>query len=57
MLWQHALKVQRYADTTAVLQIPLAWLAFMMALTTGLATLALIIRLLLGSSMHSVRGE
>lgn len=57
VLWQHALKVQRYADTTAVLQIPLAWLAFMMALTTGLATLALIIRLLLGSSMHSVRGE
>lgn len=57
VLWEHALKVQRYADTTAVLQIPLAWLAFMMALTTGLATLALIIRLLFGNSGLFARGE
>jgi|SRR5690554_3150645 TRAP-type C4-dicarboxylate transport system permease small subunit len=57
VLWQHALKVQRYADTTAVLQIPLAWLAFMMAATTGLATLALILRLLFGHNGLFVRGE
>lgn len=57
VLWQHALKVQRFADTTAVLQIPMAWLAFLMALTTGLATLALIIRALFGSSAPVAQGE
>ncbi|MET3998503.1 TRAP transporter small permease [Marinobacterium sp. MBR-109] len=57
VLWEHALKVQRYADTTAVLQIPLSWLAFMMAITTGLATLALILRLLFGSSGLFAQGE
>lgn len=57
VLWENALKVQRYADTTAVLQIPLSWLAFMMAITTGLATLALILRLLFGSSGLFAQGE
>jgi TRAP-type C4-dicarboxylate transport system permease small subunit len=49
--------VQRYADTTAVLQIPLSWLAFMMAITTGLATLALVLRLIFGSSRLFAQGE
>jgi TRAP-type C4-dicarboxylate transport system permease small subunit len=57
VLWEHALKVQRYADTTAVLQIPLSWLAFMMAITTGLATLALVLRLIFGSSRLFAQGE
>lgn len=57
VLWQHALKVQRFADTTAVLQIPMSWLAFLMVLTTGLATLALIIRALFGSSAPVAQGE
>ncbi len=57
VLWQQALKIQRYADTTAVLQIPLTWLAFMMVITTALATFALIIRLLFSGNMFAVQGE
>lgn len=57
VLWEQALKMQRYTDTTAVLHIPLAWLAFMMSITTGLATIALIFRLLVVGKVFSVRGE
>lgn len=57
VLWEQALKLQRYQDTTAVLHIPLAWLAFMMVITTGLATLALIIRLLFSNSAIFAQGE
>ncbi|MBR9830325.1 MAG: TRAP transporter small permease [Oceanospirillales bacterium] len=46
MLWKHAFKVYRYEDTTAVLQIPYAWLGFLMAGTTSLATLTLCLQLL-----------
>lgn len=46
MLWEHAFKVLRYEDTTAVLQIPYAWLAFLMAVTTSVAALATALKLL-----------
>ncbi|MBR9884275.1 MAG: TRAP transporter small permease [Oceanospirillales bacterium] len=40
MLWRHAMKVQAYEDTTAVLEIPYAWLAYLMAVTASLSVLA-----------------
>ena len=57
MLWKHAFKVLRYEDTTAVLQIPYAWLAFLMAVTTSLATLALAVKLLVDRAGKTSRGE
>ncbi len=46
VLWEHAFKVLRYEDTTAVLQIPYAWLAFLMAVTASVSALILFIKLL-----------
>ncbi|MBP0048941.1 TRAP transporter small permease [Marinobacterium sp. AK62] len=46
VLWEHAFKVLRYQDTTAVLQIPYAWLAFLMAATASVSVLILFIKLL-----------
>jgi len=46
VLWEHAFKVLRYQDTTAVLQIPYAWLAFLMAVTASVSVLILFIKLL-----------
>lgn len=46
VLWEHAFKVLRYEDTTAVLQIPYAWLAFLMAVTVSVSALILFIKLL-----------
>lgn len=57
MLWKHAFKVLRYEDTTAVLQIPYAWLSFLMAITTSLATLALVAKLLFDRTDKTSRGE
>lgn len=44
VLWQHTQRLQRFSDSTAVLQVPLSWLALMMTVTTCIAALALIIR-------------
>lgn len=57
MLWKHAFKVLRYEDTTAVLQIPYAWLAFLIAISTSLATLALVVKLLFDRTDRTSEGE
>ncbi|GAA0789037.1 TRAP transporter small permease [Marinobacterium sediminicola] len=57
MLWEHAFKVLRYEDTTAVLQIPYAWLAFLMAVTASVSTLILFIKLLFDRNGKTSRGE
>ncbi|MBV1789981.1 TRAP transporter small permease [Marinobacterium sp. D7] len=57
MLWEHAFKVYRYEDTTAVLQIPYAGLAFLIATTSSLATLALLFKQLCRCSADDVSGE
>lgn len=56
MLWEHAFKVLRYEDTTAVLQIPYAWLAFLMAITASASTLILLIQLLFDRNGKTSRG-
>ncbi|BFM49841.1 TRAP transporter small permease [Marinomonas sp. THO17] len=43
MLWQHAFKILRYGDTTAVLEIPYSWISFLMAISVSLSALALYI--------------
>lgn len=57
VLWEHAFKVYRYEDTTAVLQIPYAGLAFLIATTSSLATLALLLKQLCPSSADGLSGE
>jgi len=57
MLWKHAFKVLRYEDTTAVLQIPYAWLAFLIAISTSLAALALVVKLLFNRTDKTSEGE
>ncbi|MBR9884216.1 MAG: TRAP transporter small permease [Oceanospirillales bacterium] len=47
MLWEHAFKNLRYGDTTAVLEIPYAWLTFLMATAVSLSALALYIILII----------
>ncbi|MFC6668750.1 TRAP transporter small permease [Marinobacterium aestuariivivens] len=56
VLWDKAFKVLRYGDTTAVLQIPYAWLCFLMAATTTLSTLALLLMLFIKGDRLVVRG-
>lgn len=56
MLWEHAFKVLRYEDTTAVLQIPYAWLAFLMAITVSVSALTLFIKLLFDRNGKTSRG-
>lgn len=56
MLWEHAFKVLRYEDTTAVLQIPYAWLGFLMAITASASTLILLIQLLFDRNGKTSRG-
>ncbi|MBA4501566.1 TRAP transporter small permease [Marinobacterium marinum] len=57
VLWRLAFKVLRYEDTTAVLQIPYAWLAFLMAVTTSVATLALMAKLFSNRPGKTSTGE
>ena len=41
VLWKLAVRTYQYGDTTSVLEIPYAWLVFLMALTTSFTTLLL----------------
>ncbi|NVK43819.1 MAG: TRAP transporter small permease [Oceanospirillaceae bacterium] len=56
VLWDKAFKVLRYEDTTAVLQIPYAWLCFLMAATTTLSALALLLMLFIKGDRLVARG-
>jgi len=57
VLWDKAFKVLRYEDTTAVLQIPYAWLCFLMAAAVTLSALALLLMLFSKDDRLVVRGE
>jgi len=45
MLCRFAFRTYRYEDTTAILQIPYAWLVFLMAMTSTFAMVAVLMKL------------
>ncbi len=57
LLWENAFKVLRYEDTTSALEIPYAWLGFLMAITTSFATLMLAIKFLVNLVSKTPKGE
>ncbi|WP_354410143.1 TRAP transporter small permease [Marinobacterium sp. MBR-111] len=56
MLWEHAFKVLRYEDSTAVLEISYAWLAFLMAITASVSAFILLIQMLFDRNGKTSKG-